>query len=152
VNQVINAFELPTQWFYHPWEGPWAAQALFNRFSVWFPPPEVARQAIIFVLESWVECPLTTAALFFVPRTLSHAWSGLSRHLVELGTWRPSEFDLTHPPLLPIPFVVLYLGPFSRTVSLDRGQLDHRPISGDRRLHVQQAEDMRGLQGISLEF
>jgi len=73
VNQIVQAFGLPPDWVHFPWDGSWNAAALFDNFSVWFPPPELARQAIIFTLETWVEKPLTTSALFFIPRTLSHA-------------------------------------------------------------------------------
>jgi hypothetical protein len=151
VNQIVQTFNLPRDWVYFDWNGPWRADSLFDCFTVWFPPPEVARQAIIFVLESWVERPLTTSALFVIPRTLSHAWVGLSRHIIELGTWKPSDFDLAHPPLLPIPFVVLYLAPYTRVLPIDRRGVDEPPLSQERRWHQQQATFVRGLLPSTLD-
>jgi hypothetical protein len=152
VNRIVLTFDLPRQWTYIPWNGPWRPEALFNRFTIWFPPPEIARQVIIFVLETWVERPLTTSALFIVPRTLSHAWTGLSQHLDELGTWKPQDCDLTNPPLLPIPFVVLCLNTYTRVLPLDNRGVDSTPFPPERRWHRQQAADMRGLQPRPLQF
>ena len=111
----------------------------------------MAHQAIIFALESWVERPLTTSTLFIIPRTLSHAWVGLSRHLVELGTWKPNDFDLLQPPLLPIPFVVLHLATYTRVLPIDRTRLDQAPLSQERRWHQQQAAVVRSLLPSSLD-
>jgi hypothetical protein len=41
---------------------PWDSCLLFHTLSVWFPPPEGARQLLCFLLETWVECPLTTSS------------------------------------------------------------------------------------------
>jgi hypothetical protein len=82
---------------------------IFDWLLVWFPPPEVARQIISFVLETWVKKPVTTSALFFIPQTVPAFWRGLSRHLVELDTIFPHLVTLRLPPLLPIPIIVLYL-------------------------------------------
>jgi hypothetical protein len=74
VKSVLYEFELPTEWRYQPWHEVWDAGKLFHQCTVWFPPPEIARQALIFTLETWVETPLTTSALFFIPRTLAGSW------------------------------------------------------------------------------
>jgi hypothetical protein len=74
VKSVLYEFELPTEWRYQPWHEVWDAGKLFHQCTVWFPPPEIARQALIFTLETWVEMPLTTSALFFIPRTLAGSW------------------------------------------------------------------------------
>jgi hypothetical protein len=41
---------------------------VFDRLTVWFPPPEIARQVLTFVFECWAEKPLTTSGLFFIPQ------------------------------------------------------------------------------------
>ena len=111
--------------------------------SVWFPPPEIARQLVSNVLELWVEAPLTTAALFFIPRILKGQWQGLHHSLVELTVLQPREVPLKHQPLLPIPFVVLYLPPHTRSVSpLRLGSVASGP---NLQWHRQQAEYVRGL-------
>lgn len=67
VNQVVQTFDLPTQWRYQPWDGPWNSQDIMSQFTVWFPPPEITRQLLIFILEAWVEQPLTTWCLIVIP-------------------------------------------------------------------------------------
>jgi hypothetical protein len=98
-----------SNWRYCDWQQTWNPSRGFDRLSVWFPPPKVARQVISFVLETWVEKPITTLALFFIPRTVPAFWRGLSRHLIELDTIFPHLVPLCLPPLLPIPIIVLYL-------------------------------------------
>ena len=95
---------------YHHWDCPWGS-GLFHHLSVWFPPPELARQCLIGILESWMECPRTTGALLFIPRTLARCWLGLSRHIQLVDTIRPDAVRLRYPPRLPIPILVLYLAP-----------------------------------------
>jgi hypothetical protein len=87
---------------------------------MWFPPPEIARQVITFVLESWVECPRTTSALFFIPRTVPAFWFGLSRYIMEVTTLHPHLSPLSTPGILPIPVVVLYLPPHQPILSPNR--------------------------------
>jgi hypothetical protein len=75
VNKVLSDFLGPCQWFRN-WEDQWDGRSVFGRLTVWFPPLEIARQVITFVLESWVECPRNTSALFFIPRTVPAFWFG----------------------------------------------------------------------------
>jgi hypothetical protein len=84
--------------------------------SVWFPPPEVARQVLIFILENWCEQPTKTSALVFVPRAVPGFWMGLSKHLQELPSFKPHDRFLHQPPLLPTPIIVLYLAPHRRAL------------------------------------
>ena len=141
---------LTSAWRYQPWDRVWDARQCFHRLTVWFPPPEIARQAITFMLESWVESPLTTSALFFVPRTVPAFWFGLSRHLVELETLAPRSFPLHNPPLLPIPIVVLYLPPHTRRLPT-KDRLGKAPPPPEARWHREQADKMRGLPPRSIE-
>jgi hypothetical protein len=130
-------------WHYRAWDQPWETINCINRFTVWFPPPELARQVITFVLETWVERPLTTSALFFVPRVLLSYWRSLSKHVVEVDCVRPELTSLSSPPILPIPIVVVYLPRHVRVISNVR--LDSPPSSNLARWHREQATQMRGL-------
>ena len=143
VRATIDQFRLLSPWFVHPWDAPMDTSACLHSMSVWFPPPEIARQLVSNVLELWVEAPLTTAALFFIPRILKGQWQGLHHSLVELTVLQPREVPLKHQPLLPIPFVVLYLPPHTRSVSpLRLGSVASGP---NLQWHRQQAEYVRGL-------
>jgi len=149
VDSLINRFQLPEpHWIHYSWTRPWEATKVFDICTVWFPPPEVARQALIFVLESWVERPLTTSAIFVVPRTLSGMWRGLSRHLQELCLIQATEWDFLPPLLLPIPVMAIYLPRHIRrltpTLSSEL-RLDPTPLPSDATWHRQQAAHMRGL-------
>jgi len=145
----IRLLRVTGGWRLQPWDSVWSARALFNTTSVWFPPPELARQAITFMLNAWVEQPLTTGALFFVPRVLPGFWHGLSRYIREVALIRPDDppCPLQFPPKLPIPIVVLYLAPHVRT--LPDSSLPHRlgpsPSSANLEWHHQQADLMRGM-------
>ena len=135
-------------WRLHHYRECWG-QPLFNHMIVTFPPPEVARQCIIHILEAWVERPRTTSALLFVPRVLSGFWSGLSRHLRELDVIYPSRTPLRFPPTLPIPIVVLHLPPHSRSApTVDRRDLRTPHVPGARE-HRMLAEQVRGLHSDS---
>jgi hypothetical protein len=144
VESVLEQYNLPQAWHYHPWKAMWDARTCFDRLTVWFPPPEVARQLLSFILETWVERPETTSALIFVPRVVAAFWFGLSRHLFELTTIYPHLTPLRIAPVLPIPIVVLYLPPFVRSLSPPR-RLERPALPADFRWHRQQAAHLRGL-------
>lgn len=142
----LTKIGLPSTFRMQQCEEPWQAAELLQHFTIWAPPPELARQAISFTLEVWVEAPLTTSALFLVPRVLAGFWHGLSRHIFELGEWLPTDLPLTLQPDLPIPVVVLYLAPFIRqltpapvTYSMDM------PSTALQHWHQKQADAMRRL-------
>ena len=120
------------------------ARTCFDRLTVWFPPPELARQLLSFLLETWVERPLTTSALIFVPRVVAAFWFGLSRHLIELPTIYPHVQPLRFAPVLPIPVVVLYLPPFVCSLSPPH-RMERPTLPSDHQWHRQQAAQMRGL-------
>lgn len=110
IQHYVTSLCLNEPWHYRPWQAPLDTTKCIDRLTVWFPPPELVRQVIIFILETWVERPLTTSALFFVPRILLSFWRGLSKHLIELDDCiRPELTCLSRPPTLPIPVVVLFL-------------------------------------------
>jgi hypothetical protein len=97
------------------WKAPWDAWACFDRLSVWF--PELARQVLIFMLETLAGRTITSSSLFFIPCPVPAFWWGLSRHLIELPTVHPHLTPLQHPPMLPIPIIVLCLPPHQRSHS-----------------------------------
>ena len=121
------------------------AHVLLHRKSVHCPPPELARQTLIFFLETWVESPQDTGAIFFVPRVIPAFWHGLSRHVVELGLIPANELGPL--PLLPIPVVVLTILSHSSFVHRrNRGRMDsNRGSWTERRTHQEAADAVRGL-------
>jgi hypothetical protein len=142
-HRYVSERGLPGPPMLHHWECHWGP-ALFDHLSVWFPPPELARAVLIGILEAWVERPLTTSALVFVPRTVMDQWSGLSRHIRELDTIFPHKTPLRFPPRLPIPIIVLYLAPHSRVLP-PTPRLDTSPKPTGFRWHDREAERMRRL-------
>jgi hypothetical protein len=142
------------RWRVQAWDTVWEARNLFDKLTIWFPPPELARQAITFTLEAWVERPLTTSALFLVPRVLPSFWHGLSRYIQELPLIRPLEpwLPMAYPPRLPIPVVVLYLPSHVRSLPPPESPRMGLPApAGKIRWHEQQAEQVRGLPPRSLD-
>jgi hypothetical protein len=131
-------------WTHKSWNGPWTPTECLNRLTVWCPPPEMARQLLSFLLNTWVERPYTTSALLFIPRTAIGMWHGLSRYVHEIGTIFPHQRTMRFPPLLPIPIIVLYIGPHHCTLS-SKNRLERTPISAHERWHRGEAARMRGL-------
>jgi hypothetical protein len=133
-----------SNWRYCDWQQPWSPSRIFDRLLVWIPPPEVARQVIFFVLETWVKKPFTTSALSFIPRTVPAFWRGLSRHLIELDTIFPHLVPLRLPPLLPIPIIILYLPTHQRSLPT-QDRLVFAPLPAGAHWHWEQAAQLRRL-------
>ena len=140
------------EWRYQDWTCWWEAQPLFDCLTVWFPPPELAAQAISFQLEAWVERPTTTSALFFVPRVMQGRWKHLSRHIMELTPFIPWE-EPWFPTNLSVPVIVLYLPRFIRRMPAETpGEGMELPATrAEIKWHQQQAAHVRGLQGTPVE-
>ena len=136
------------RWDMARWDRAWSTIPVLGRGTVWFPPPELARNVITHVLDRYTEAPLTTTALFFVPRVVPAFWKGLSKHLVELPLLHPHSSDLAFPPLLPIPIMVLYLPPHLRTKPT-KNRLDKAPPPLRAQWHQRQAALMRGVSPVS---
>ena len=131
-------------WVESPWSDPLTGTALLHRFTVHYPPPELARQTIVSILEAWVESPSDTGALIIVPRVLSAFWHGLSKHLVELGTTPAATYSSACPTLIPV--VTLALPPFFRPEHRAADTPDPpRPSAPNARRHRDLANKMRGL-------
>jgi hypothetical protein len=149
VCSYLDWMNLPRRYRYTFWNSLWDARRCFDTLTVRFPPPEIARQVLTFMLETWAEKPLTTSALFFIPRTVPAFWWGLSQHLLELQTIYPHLTPLTFPPRLPIPIVVLYLPPHHRLLPT-KNRVDRPSNPSHAFWHREQAALLRGLPTQSL--
>ena len=130
-------------WHHVSWNQPWRASMCLDLTAVWFPPPELARQLLTFILNSWVERPYTTSAILFVPRVLEAMWRNLSRFVQEITVIYPHKTPLPRPPLLPIPIVVLCIFPHQRLLN-SNSRLD-KPSRPAPAWHKAEAALMRGL-------
>jgi hypothetical protein len=139
-----------SRWQYQDWSQLWDAEAFFDICTAWFPPPEVARQAITFSLEAWSERPLTTSFIFVVPRVVPAFWYGLSRHIHELGTIYPHKTPLRYPPRVCIPVIILYIAPHQRSLPT-KDRLARTALPPNAQWHQRQATSVRGLQPMPLQ-
>jgi hypothetical protein len=78
VDSYVRNYQLAQRYLYCDWNTTWDARKCFDRLSVWFPPPKMACQVLVFMLEMWAEKTLTSSSLFFIPWTVPAFWSGLS--------------------------------------------------------------------------
>jgi hypothetical protein len=141
---ALNQAGLPYELCFHRcWERQWDAQAVFDRLTIWTPPPEVAPQLIFFLLQCHVVKPLTTAALIVIPRILQKRWSPASKHMFEVGVYQRATVPLAHHSFLSIPIVLLLI-PY-HICSLPTLRLDPAPQTALRQFHRQQAGFMRGV-------
>jgi hypothetical protein len=69
-------------WFHRRWGRPWDYYTIADRLTLWAPPPEIACQRLHFLFRTYVEAPLTTAALLIIPRILQRRWYGMSKIVV----------------------------------------------------------------------
>jgi hypothetical protein len=146
IADLVHRYSLRTDWMICDWAVPWAEFQLLGRFSVWFPPPELARQLLTHLLDIWSEVPWTTEVLLVIPRVLSGFWFGLSKHLYEVETFDPRLYPLLVPPVLPIPVVVLHLPSHVRSLpTRDRLAKFASPSLPYQHWHQQQATQMREL-------
>jgi len=151
VSRLVLEHDLGPAWEGCRWDRPITAAVCLHRLTVWFPPPEIARQVICACLQLWVEAPLTTSFLFVIPRILLDSWRGVSKHLQELEIIYPHTTVMRLPPVLPIPIVVLCLRPFQRQLTdPEIHRLDPVPPHPKLRWHQQQAEHVRRLSPLSL--
>jgi hypothetical protein len=109
--RALNQTGLPYEPCFHRcWEKQWDAQAVFDRLTIWTPPPEVAPQLIFFLLQCPVEKPLTTAALIVIPWILQKRWSRGSKHVfLKMGLYQRATVPLAHHSFLSIPIVLLWI-------------------------------------------
>ena len=82
LRRMLPAISLPPALDVIRWDDSWAAADVFDRCTVWIPPPEIALQALSHLITLWTERPLTTSAVVLLPRILQRQWQSLSRHFV----------------------------------------------------------------------
>jgi hypothetical protein len=104
----------------------WDFPSLAHQWSLWTPTPEVARQALAAFLVGWVEVPLSTGAVFLIPRVLQRTWAHLSHSVVEFRTYCPRDLPLECQYPSDIPFVLLVIWPHVRR--LPDSRVDEPPI------------------------
>jgi hypothetical protein len=132
-------------WYHRRWEEPWTFGSVVNRFTVWAPPPELAGQLIHFLLNVYVEAPLTTAALLLIPRVLQCHWQGMSRTVVqEVGVYQRSVIPVICHTNLTIPIVLLNIPFHIRRVPTVR-RLDSPASSPSQRIHELTKTSLRGM-------
>jgi hypothetical protein len=113
VNQV-GYWDIPCH--YRSWNCWWDPAECFDRLTLWCPPPEVAPQLLYFLLQCYVERPLSTAMLVVLPRTLQRKWSRPSRHVVEIGVYQRAEVPFVNRSFLTIPIILLLIPFHVRTL------------------------------------
>jgi hypothetical protein len=123
------------------WASNWHHIDLHDIFTVWLPPPTIARQLISYLLNLWAEKPLTTRFAVMLPRVMQKEWSNLSKYVKEIGQFKRGTFPSTSG--LPIPAVLLYVAPHVRT--LPPPYRKPLPLPASAQWHRQQAETLRGL-------
>ena len=110
---------------------------------MWYPTPEIARLALSSFLTCWVEVPLSTAAIFAVPRAMQRDWAFLNRHVKIVGEFHPQTVPgLTN---CCLPLVVLHIPAHVRVLG-DDDRLESADTSPRfERWHREQADEVRGL-------
>jgi hypothetical protein len=123
------------------WDLEWRSADVFDRLTIWTPPPKIAAQLIYSLLQFYVEKPLTTAMIIVVPRILQRRWTRLSWHVVEIGCFQRHLVPVLYRSILTIPVVLLFI-PF-HVRQLQPPRLDLTPETPNRYLHRQHAESVR---------
>jgi hypothetical protein len=135
---ALNKAGFPPGTLYHhggQWDHPWEAERVFNRLTVWFPPPEIGPQLLYFLLQCYVERPLTTAAVVILPRVLQRKWSRPCRHVIEVGSYQRNMVPFAYRSLLTIPVVILLIPYHVRCLPDPR--VDAPPTTALRQVHRQ---------------
>ncbi len=125
------------------WDAPWRAIDVLHRFTIWAPPPPVARQLISWLMDLWTESPLDTSFMLVVPRVMQRDWAYLSRYCQRIGCFPREDVPEDYIPGLPIPVVLLYCPPHQRALSNRRHKSTTNAPNGQ--WHREQAELLRGL-------
>jgi hypothetical protein len=122
---------------------PWDFPSMAGQLSMWYPTPEIARQAVSTFLTAWVELPLTTAAIFAVPRAMQKDWAYINRHVHMVGEFHPQAVPgLTN---CCLPLVVLHVPVHVRVLDTDDRVEPPSTTPRFERWHREQADEVRGL-------
>jgi hypothetical protein len=128
---------------FRDWKRPWKPRHTFNRMTFWCPPPELAAQLLYYLLQCYVERPLTTSALVLIPRVMQRRWSRPSCCVVEVGVYQRHLVPFLYRDMLTIPVVLLLIPCHVRIPSISR--MDSAPQTALWIYHRQQAALVRGV-------
>lgn len=135
---------LPAQVPYHcSYEHPESLGVIYDRVTVWTPPPECGRQVIAHYLRLWVQAPEASHGIFLIPRILQRQWGRVARYVVEKGVYLPGALPDSCRYTSHLPFVLLHIPP--HTLSLRRDRMELPPRAQPKGWHKSQAETVRGL-------
>ena len=115
---------------------------VINKTTLFTPPPHVTRQILNTVLCYWVEAPLTTSAIFFLPNVYQHDWGRVNKYITHVGTYHPRDLPFTSLLSYQVPLTLLFLPPFIPCTTHRVDSLAER-TSND--WHARQAKYVRGL-------
>ena len=126
--------------------GSWDFRHTFGRLTIWTPTPETARHALRTFLEMWVEGPSLTAGLFLIPRVMQRDWGYFSKHVHEVAVVYPSTLPACLGLSSLIPFVVLYVPHYARSLPVPDRMEPFAHTPQHYRRHQLQADHVRGLR------
>jgi hypothetical protein len=138
---------------YRPWKvyqhhtgiSKWHWDTIFQQLSIWTPSPELGRQSLGHFMDCWVERAQETSIIFVIPHILQRDWGNLSKYILDIGTFYPTELPLECHFKSLIPFCVLHVPCFVRSLAPHRME-PTTPTSRYERWHQRQADYVRGLQ------
>jgi hypothetical protein len=96
-------------------------------------------------MDCWVERAQETSAIFVIPRILQRDWGNLSKYILDMGTFYPTELPVECRFKSLIPFCVLHVPCFVRSLAPHRMD-PTTATSRYERWHQRQADYVRGLQ------
>jgi hypothetical protein len=133
-----------TSYCHHTGISDWSWGTISQNLSLWTPSPELGRQSLGHFMDCWVERAHETAAIFAIPRILQRDWGNLSKYILDIGTFYPTELppDCQFHSL--IPFCILHIPRFVRSLPLRRLEPAPSP-SRHEGWHKRQADHVRGL-------
>jgi hypothetical protein len=117
----------------------------FQKLSIWTPSTELGRQSLAHFTDCWVERAHETSAIFAIPRVMQRDWGNTSRHIVDLGTFYPTELPLECHFYSLIPFCTLHIPCFVCSLPPRRGLESPSSSSRYEGWHQHQADHVRGL-------
>lgn len=133
-----------TSYCHHTGVSDWSWSTISQQLSIWTPSPELGRQSLGHFMDCWVERAHQTSAIFAIPRILQRDWGNISRHIIDIGTFYPTELPPNCRFHSLIPFCVLHIPCFVRSLPPHRVE---SASSSDRYdgWHQLQADHVRGL-------
>jgi hypothetical protein len=129
------------------WDQPWEDERVLGQFTLWLPPPTIARQLLFHLLSLWTELPCQTSFALVIPRVMQREWAFLTRFCLRLKTYLVADVPCNQTTTtLPIPLVLMYCRAHTRVLPPPRRR-GATPLPPGGQWHRQQADAMRGLSG-----